>query len=65
MLVTHHVEEIPPGVTHAMLLREGRIVAAGLVREVLTDEHLSETVWLPLRVERRGGRWYARAVNPS
>ncbi|HVU93040.1 MAG TPA: ATP-binding cassette domain-containing protein, partial [Jatrophihabitans sp.] len=65
VLVTHHVEELPPGITHALLLRDGRVVAAGLVRDVLTEEHLSATFGLPLRVERRDGRWYARAVLPA
>jgi len=62
VLVTHHVEELPPGITHVLLLRDGGIVASGLARDVLTDEHLSNTFGLPLRVERRHGRWYARAV---
>jgi iron complex transport system ATP-binding protein len=61
VLVTHHVEELPPGITHVLLLREGAIVASGLARDVLTDEHLSATFGLSLRVERRAGRWYARA----
>jgi iron complex transport system ATP-binding protein len=61
VLVTHHVEELPPGVTHALLLRDGAVVASGLTRDVLTSEVLSETFALPLVVERRGGRWYARA----
>jgi iron complex transport system ATP-binding protein len=61
VLVTHHVEELPPGITHVLLLRDGAVVASGLARDVLTDEHLSQTFGLPLRVERRGGRWYARA----
>jgi len=61
VLVTHHVEEIPPGVTHALLMREGRVVAAGLAREVLRSGPLSETFGLRLVVERRAGRWYARA----
>ena len=52
VLVTHHVEEIPPGITHAMLLREGRVVASGGIDEVLTDAHLSTTFGLPLRVVR-------------
>jgi iron complex transport system ATP-binding protein len=65
VLVTHHVEELPPGVTHVLLLREGGIVAAGLARDVLTDEHLSATFGLPLSVERRDGRWYARAVRSA
>ncbi len=62
VLVTHHVEELPPGISHVMLLREGVVVAAGLVRDVLTDKHLSATFGLKLHVEKRGGRWYARAL---
>jgi iron complex transport system ATP-binding protein len=65
VLVTHHVEELPPGITHVMLLRDGAVVAAGLVRDVLTDAHLSDAFGLPLHVERRAGRWYARAVPPG
>jgi iron complex transport system ATP-binding protein len=61
VLVTHHVEEIPPGITHVMLLRDGAIVASGLAREVLTADLLSATFDLPLQVERRDSRWYARA----
>ena len=61
VLVTHHVEELPPGITHVMLLREGRVVSSGLALDVLTDTHLSATFGLPLHVERRNGRWYARA----
>ncbi len=44
VLVTHHVEEIPPGFTHALLLREGRVVAQGLLDDVLTAENLSSDV---------------------
>src|SRR5262249_33624582 len=51
VLVTHHVEEIPPGFTHALLLREGSVVASGLLTETVTSEHLSKTFDLPLRVE--------------
>ena len=53
VLVTHHVEEIPPGYSHGLLLREGRVVAAGLLDDVLTDENLSTTFGLPLAVQRR------------
>jgi iron complex transport system ATP-binding protein len=60
VLVTHHVEEIPAGYSHGLLLREGRIVAAGLLDDVLTDEALSETFGLPLRVQGRRGRYMAR-----
>jgi iron complex transport system ATP-binding protein len=62
VLVTHHVEELPPGITHVLLLREGRVVASGLARDVLRAGPLSETFGLPLRVTRRNGRWTARAV---
>jgi iron complex transport system ATP-binding protein len=61
-LVTHHVEEIPPGFTHAMLLREGVVVAAGLLGETMTADNLSKTFGLPLVVERAGGRYTARAA---
>ena len=60
VLVTHHVEEIPPGYTHAMLLREGQVVAQGLLADVITDENLSKTFGLPLRVRHEDGRYTAR-----
>jgi iron complex transport system ATP-binding protein len=59
VLVTHHVEEIPPGFSHALLLRRGRIVASGPIDEVLTDETLSATFDLPLEVTQAGNRWGA------
>jgi iron complex transport system ATP-binding protein len=62
VLVTHHVEEIPPGFTHALLLREGAIVASGLLGETLTAENLSKTFGLSLVVERRGDRYTARGA---
>ena len=62
ILVTHHVEEIPPSFTDVMLLREGRIVAAGPVEITLTAENLSRTFCLPLVLERHGERWSARAA---
>jgi iron complex transport system ATP-binding protein len=65
VLVTHHVEEIPPSFTDILLMREGRIVAAGPLELVLTAANLSETFGLPLLVERRGGRWSARAASPT
>ncbi|MEO8827819.1 ABC transporter ATP-binding protein [Lapillicoccus sp.] len=65
VLVTHHVEEIPPGFTDVLLLREGRIVAAGPLELTLTKENLSQTFGLPLVVERHGQRWSARAAPPS
>ncbi|MEH1053823.1 MULTISPECIES: ABC transporter ATP-binding protein [Micromonospora] len=62
VLVTHHVEEIPPGFTHALLLREGGVVAQGLLAETLSGDNLSKTFGLPLVVERRGERYTARAA---
>jgi iron complex transport system ATP-binding protein len=59
VLVTHHVEEIPVGYSHALLLREGGVVAAGLLDDVLTDENLSKTFNLPLSVQKRRGRYTA------
>ncbi|GAA5138837.1 ABC transporter ATP-binding protein [Pseudonocardia adelaidensis] len=59
VLVTHHVEEIPRGYSHALLLREGAVVAAGLLDDVLTDENLSATFGLPLSVQKRRGRYSA------
>ena len=61
VLVTHHVEEIPVGFTHALLLRSGAVVARGEIDDVLTAALLGETFGLPLTVERRDGRWAARA----
>lgn len=61
VLVTHHVEEIPPGTTHAALLRAGRLVAAGPVADVLAPGPVSAAFGLAVEVERHGGRWSARA----
>jgi iron complex transport system ATP-binding protein len=62
VLVTHHVEEIPPGFTHGMLLREGTIVASGLLGEVMTAGNLTKTFGMPLVVDRHGDRYSARAA---
>ncbi|MFV2020295.1 ABC transporter ATP-binding protein [Micromonospora sp. LOL_023] len=62
VLVTHHVEEIPPGFSHALLLREGVVVAAGELAATITGDHLSKTFGLPLVVDRVGDRYTARAV---
>jgi len=62
VLVTHHVEEIPPGITHGLLLRNGTVVAAGLIDDVLTADLLSVTFGMPLALDRTGGRYAARAA---
>ncbi|WP_182353449.1 ABC transporter ATP-binding protein [Flaviflexus huanghaiensis] len=61
ILVTHHVEEIPAGFTHAILMQEGRALYAGPVDEVLTSERLSECFGVNLDVEKNGDRYAARA----
>ena len=61
VLVTHHVEEIPRGVTHAMLLRAGRVVAAGPVDDALTDASVGEAFGLRVDLGRDGHRWWVRA----
>jgi iron complex transport system ATP-binding protein len=65
VLVTHHVEEIPPGVTHAALLRGGRLVGAGPIEDVLTDAAVSHAFGVGVAVERRAGRWRATAGAPG
>jgi iron complex transport system ATP-binding protein len=59
VLVTHHVEEIPQGFTHALILRGGRVVASGPLQEALTSDSLSAAFELPVALERLNGRWLA------
>ncbi|ONH29521.1 ABC transporter ATP-binding protein [Pseudofrankia asymbiotica] len=61
VLVTHHLEEIPASSTHALLLREGEVVAAGDIEEVLTTDRVSACFDHPIRVARLDGRFVARA----
>ena len=61
VMVTHHVEEIPPGFTHVLLLREGRAVAAGPIAETLTRENLTEAFGMQIALAEAGGRYAARA----
>ncbi len=60
VLVSHHVEEIPPGFTHALMLRQGRVVAQGPLDQVVTEEALSETYGMPLVLRVEDGRYTAR-----
>ncbi|WP_275004164.1 ABC transporter ATP-binding protein [Promicromonospora iranensis] len=61
--VTHHVEEIPPGFTHLLLMKQAGIQAAGPIEEVLTADNLSAAFGIPLIVAHGGGRWLARAAR--
>jgi iron complex transport system ATP-binding protein len=62
LLVTHHVEEIPSGTTHALLLRDGGVVAAGPINEVLTSANISQAFDLTIDLSHENGRWFARAL---
>jgi iron complex transport system ATP-binding protein len=61
VIVTHHIEEIPVGTTHALLLREGAVVAQGEVASVMTDQNLTQAYGLAITVQTEGGRFFARA----
>jgi iron complex transport system ATP-binding protein len=61
VLVTHHVEEIPTGVTHVLMLKQGRVTASGPVAETLTAANLGATFDLDLELTEQDGRWSARA----
>jgi iron complex transport system ATP-binding protein len=65
VMVSHHVEEVPPGITHALLVRSGQIVAAGPVGEVITGPWLSACFGIPLEVTSSGDRYNARMAAPN
>jgi iron complex transport system ATP-binding protein len=60
VLVTHHLEEIPPGFTHALILKRGAALATGPLNETVTSDVLSDAFQLKLEVEEREGRYTAR-----
>ncbi|WP_040164483.1 ABC transporter ATP-binding protein [Microbacterium gorillae] len=62
VMVTHHVEEIPVGFTHVLLLSDGKVVAQGPIEDNLTEETLTETFGMPIRLTKDDGRYAARAV---
>lgn len=63
VLVTHHVEEIPVGFTHVMMLRSGRLIAAGAMEETMSAEALSTTFGMRLELQARRGRYFAYAAE--
>jgi iron complex transport system ATP-binding protein len=65
VLVTHHVEEIPPNFTHALLLKSGQVSARGVVSEVVTSSLMSEAFGIALDVEYGDQRWHAQGKQPS
>ena len=64
VLVTHHVEEIPPSFTHALVLRDGAVLALGPIGQVMTSPILSEAFAIPLLVQCVEGRYTARSISP-
>lgn len=60
VLVSHHVEEIPPGFSHVLMVRRGTIVAQGLLESTMTEQNLSATFAMPLTLERADDRYTAR-----
>lgn len=63
VLVTHHVEEIPPGFSHCLILSEGTVVAAGLLRDVMNAENLSAAFGQSIAVDMIDGRYFARRAR--
>jgi len=58
--VSHHVEEIPVGFTHVLMIRDGTVVAQGPIDSTLTADTLGETFGLRIQLDREGGRYAAR-----
>jgi iron complex transport system ATP-binding protein len=64
VLITHHVEELPPQTANVLLLSEGAVAASGTPEQVLRSDTLAAVYRCPLAVQHREGRWYVR-VDPS
>lgn len=62
ILVTHHIEEIPAGTTHALILKNGQIAVSGPIADVITSEHISAIFDLPITVVHEGERFFARSI---
>jgi iron complex transport system ATP-binding protein len=62
ILVTHHIEEIPTGTTHALILKDGQIAVSGPIAEVITSEHISAIFNIPISVAHEGDRFFARSI---
>ena len=61
ILVTHHIEEIPTGTTHALILKDGQVAVSGPIGDVITSEHMSAVFELAMDVNFDGSRFFARA----
>ncbi|MDA3039809.1 MAG: ATP-binding cassette domain-containing protein [Actinomycetota bacterium] len=65
VLVTHHVEDVPPTSTHVLALKDGRVIASGPIEPTLTAEVMSEVFSMPIELHRTDGRYSARAQSRS
>ena len=63
VIVTHHIEEIPVGTTHALLLKEGSIAVSGPIQQVVTSEHITAVLGVDVNVSFDGSRFFARASS--
>jgi iron complex transport system ATP-binding protein len=61
IIVTHHIEEIPIGTTHALIIKDGAIAVSGPVAEVITTEHMSAVFGINIAVSAANGRFFARS----
>ena len=61
IVVTHHIEEIPAGTTHALIIKDGTIAVSGPVAEVITSEHMSAVFGINIEVSHEGSRFFARS----
>ena len=62
ILVTHHIEEIPAGTTHALLIKDGLVAVSGPIEQVITSEHVSAVFGTSITVVPESGRFFARAT---
>lgn len=63
IIVTHHIEEIPAGTTHALLLKEGQILFAGPIAETLTTLNIERVFGVDVNLSFDGKRYFATAKN--
>jgi iron complex transport system ATP-binding protein len=61
IIVTHHIEEIPAGTTHALIIKDGVIAISGPIAEVITSEHMSAVFGISIDVTSDGARFFARS----
>ncbi len=61
ILVTHHIEEVPQGTTHALVLKDGKVAVSGPISQVITSEHMSAIFETPIEVSFDGKRFFARS----